>query len=175
MDAILVILDVTIAASSLAAGAAVLAVLAILLKENRTQASHLRQRRRRHRERLKRSLDALREPAAWDEFQGAADRDLRRGVRQRVFFSARVALGGGATVLDCSVIDLSSSGARLAFGHAIGFAAGAELALEIQGGDQLIRARVAWSRATQCGVRFSEPEAARPVLASWIERGHEAA
>lgn len=43
--------------------------------------------------------------------------DRRGAARRRVFFGAKISIGGGPSVFDCTIRDLSSSGARISLGH----------------------------------------------------------
>ena len=181
MDPLLFLLDGIIIASSLAAGAMPFVVLAMFLHQDLTQATRLKERRRRYREQLRRSLNTVQDLTASREADGrglteeASGRDLRRDPRKRVFLGARVRLDSSESALDCTVVDLSSSGARLAFGGVIAFSAGAEVVLQLRGDDKPVHARVAWSRANQCGIRFSEPEAIKPAMANSSEQAQQAA
>ena len=92
---------------------------------------------------------------------------LRDSARKRVFLAARLVLNTLGSALDATIVDLSETGARLAFGRIIHLPKGAELDMELRKTGERVRARVAWATETQCGVGFiGTPQAIVPFLSS---------
>ena len=80
----------------------------------------------------------------------------RRGERGNVLKRAKLAFGGA--VLDCTVLDLSTSGARVLLGAPVRLAG--EFALHMPGGS-VYAARLRWSRGREIGLEFAgEPKLA---------------
>jgi hypothetical protein len=87
--------------------------------------------------------------------------NLRQSARRRVFLPARVQPRGTTAALDCTVVDLSDTGARLAFGHSINLPG--EIEIELSKTHQSVRAAVIWQRENTCGVHFVQGTLARPA------------
>ncbi len=76
----------------------------------------------------------------------------RSNQRWRTILKARVLFNNRSSVLDCTVRDLSESGAQLAFADVTLLPPNFEL--EIPSKDRTLQARVVWSRGKSYGVRF---------------------
>ncbi len=122
-------------------------VVAVLI-ERLTRASRSKKLKARYRELLKRTLGSTREePVDWSM--------LRKSPRKRVFLGASIVPDNSGFSLNGMIIDLSATGARLAFGQRIELPKGLDLDLEFLKTGERVRARVAWATATQCGVMFT--------------------
>ena len=85
-----------------------------------------------------------------------ASHPARRGDRANVLKRAKLAFGGA--IFDCTVLDLSTSGARLMLGAPSRLAG--DLALHMPGGS-IYAARLCWSRGREVGLEFvGEPKLA---------------
>ncbi len=84
--------------------------------------------------------------------------DKRASKRRRTVLKGRVLFNNRASVFDCSVRDLSETGARLTLADVS--ALPADFELEIPSKDLRVRVRVMWSRGTNHGVRFVEGQRA---------------
>ncbi len=157
------VLDGIIVGGFTVAGAMPFVALIAALRENLTRDLKARERRRRYRDLLKRTIGTtLEERKDWQI--------LRKSHRQRVFLGARVVLSASRSTLDATIIDLSATGARLAFGRIVDLSRGSELDIELLKTGERVRARVAWATETQCGVAFtSTPQATAPFLTSAAE------
>ncbi len=88
--------------------------------------------------------------------QDPAGHPARRGDRANVLKRAKLVFGGA--ILDCTVLDLSASGARLTLGAPARLAG--EFALQMPGGS-VYAARLRWSRGREIGLEFvGEPKLA---------------
>ena len=79
-------------------------------------------------------------------------RQRRVGQRKRTFLAARVVFNNRSSVIDCTVRDLSPSGARLVFGHPLPLPA--QFELEIPSKGQVLCCSLRWSAGVSCGVHF---------------------
>ncbi len=79
--------------------------------------------------------------------------DRRTERRRKVLKGGHIAFNGGYSAYECVVKDISSSGARLAFGDEA--AAPHEFALSIKGEVRARPARVVWRYRGQMGVAFA--------------------
>ena len=83
-----------------------------------------------------------------------ASHAARRGERANVLKRAKLVFGGA--ILDCTVLDLSTSGARLTLGAPARLAG--EFALHMPGGS-VYAARLRWSRGREIGLELvGEPK-----------------
>ncbi len=86
------------------------------------------------------------------------EKDNRSSQRRRTVLTGRVVFNNRSSVLDCTVRDLSETGAR------ISFAAVSELPpefeLEIPNKGQRVQARLMWSRGATHGVMFVQDQKA---------------
>ncbi len=173
MDVLPLILDwvlvgLIVAGYSVAGVMPLVALVAVLI-ERQTRASRSKERKRRYRELLKRTLgDTQEEPGDWGIF--------RNSPRKRVFLGARLVLDTSGLSLDGTIIDLSATGARLAFGQRVELTKGQDVDLEVFKTRERVRARVAWATATQCGVMFTgSAEALAPLMNSLADIKRDAA
>ena len=152
MAAFLVALDALIAAAAL--GAAVSAIVTVVrLLDVRITPQQARDRQLRYRELLKRGRQSLWEPPN-DQELGSTIRNmnLRQSNRRRVFLAARIRHQALPSGLAGTILDISDTGARLAFGQPVELPR--EVELEISKRGQWVRAEVVWSKDNTCGVRF---------------------
>jgi hypothetical protein len=140
-----------------------------ILQERRTLAARSRERKRRYHDMLKRQRGTTpEEQKNWTI--------LRDSARKRVFLPARLVLNTLGSALDATIIDLSETGARLAFGRIIHLPKGAELDMELRKTGERVRARVVWATETQCGVGFiGTPQTIAPLLSSAATMARDAA
>ena len=80
------------------------------------------------------------------------DDDRRSTKRRRTVLTGKVLFNKRASVLDCTVRDLSDSGAQLTLADVS--ALPPDFELEIPSNDLLVPARVMWSRGKNHGIRF---------------------
>jgi hypothetical protein len=171
MTAVLPLLDTGIAFAAAGACVSGLVVLIGLAVPTRYRPQQARDRRRWYREQLKRGRIAYQDTPEDEQLKTLIHyMNLRQSRRERVFLAARVTLAGNPSGLDCTIIDISDTGARLAFGHAVDLPR--EIELEIRSRRRRVRADVVWSKDNTCGIRFiadlpkSQPlEPARPAPA----------
>ncbi len=78
--------------------------------------------------------------------------DKRASDRRRTVLKGRVLFNNRASVFDCTVRDLSDTGAQLTLPDVS--ALPHEFELEIPSKDILVQAQVMWSRGKNHGVRF---------------------
>lgn len=81
----------------------------------------------------------------------------RSAHRQRTLKAAKVILTDWST-LDCTIRDISESGARLVFGDA--FSLPEEFRLLLVSGNTIVPVRLLWQRGLAAGVAFTGPEEA---------------
>ena len=87
--------------------------------------------------------------------------DLRLAARRRSLLGARIEFNNRSSTLDCTVRDLSRTGARLALAGRSDVPD--EFDLWIEDRNQRYRAQVRWRRLTLVGVEFMAPAADPPV------------
>ena len=80
------------------------------------------------------------------------DDDRRSSKRRRTVLKGRVLFNNRSSVFDCTVRDLSDTGAQLTLADVS--ALPPDFELEIPSRDILVPARVMWSRGKNHGVRF---------------------
>jgi hypothetical protein len=80
--------------------------------------------------------------------------ETRRVTRERTFLQARIAFGDGAISAQCTVTQLSTSGARLIVSSSLSLPDRFEIAIP-QRGVKFI-ARLVWRHDDQAGVEFEE-------------------
>jgi hypothetical protein len=78
--------------------------------------------------------------------------DLRKSVRSRAMMSGKVVFNGRHSVVDCTVRNLSGSGAKLVFSAHVRIPD--EFDLELPQKGRTHRARVMWWAGESCGVLF---------------------
>ena len=97
--------------------------------------------------------------------------DQRRAPRKRVLYEGRVVFNNRFSIIECTVRDLSATGAKIAFPHATPLPS--EVELEIFKTRQNFRARVMWSDGKthglmfidQAGTRLPPPETSPQAIA----------
>ncbi len=80
------------------------------------------------------------------------DDDRRSSKRRRTVLKGRVVFNNRSSVLDCTVRDLSNTGAQLAFADV--FALPPDFDLEVPSKSLQVQAHLMWSRGKHHGVRF---------------------
>ncbi|MDI1342947.1 MAG: PilZ domain-containing protein [Pseudolabrys sp.] len=84
--------------------------------------------------------------------------DNRRASRNKSFLRGFVYFGNGPSAVDCTVRDISDTGARLKF---VGLPASSEtLTLTIPAKGQTFKAKVIWQQSNEIGIAFLEVPAA---------------
>ena len=78
--------------------------------------------------------------------------ERRSSKRWGAYFKARIVFNNRSSVLDCTVRDLSDTGAQLTLADVS--ALPPDFELEIPSIDMLVQAQVMWSRGKNHGVRF---------------------
>lgn len=96
-------------------------------------------------------------PAAMPvEVTGSGDvagSNRRREYRRRVYKGATIKFNGGFCALQCVVVDLSPSGARLSFGDTLGVPASFEI--RIAGEERWRSAEVRWRKPESIGIALA--------------------
>ncbi len=152
MAAFLVALDALIAAAALGASVSAI-VTAVGLLDVRITPQQARDRQLRFRELLKRGRQSLWESPNDQELSSTIrNMNLRQSNRRRVFLAARIRHQALPSGLAGTILDISDTGARLAFGEPLELPR--EVELEISKRGQWVRAEVVWSKDNTCGVRF---------------------
>ena len=85
------------------------------------------------------------------------DDDRRSSKRRRTVLKGRVVFNNRSSVLDCTVRDLSNTGAQLTLPDVS--ALPPDFELEIPGKNLQVQARLMWSRGKNHGVRFDQTSA----------------
>ncbi len=78
--------------------------------------------------------------------------EQRRAPRKRTLYDARVVFNNRFSIIECTVRDISDTGARISFPHSTPLPP--EVELEIFRTGQSFRARVMWSSGNQHGLMF---------------------
>jgi hypothetical protein len=78
--------------------------------------------------------------------------DLRAAKRTRSLLGGKVVFNGRSSSLDCTLRDLSATGAKLYFSAHVPIPE--EFVLEVPQKGRTHRARIMWRTADSCGVRF---------------------
>ena len=96
--------------------------------------------------------------------------ERRKGKRSRSLLGARIVFNNRASTFDCTVRNISETGARLVFGGPV--SAPDEFDLVISQKERTYRCRIAWRNANEMGVTFLDApaqagadEAARKIKA----------
>jgi hypothetical protein len=92
----------------------------------------------------------------------SAGSDLRGLRRQRVFKGAKIVFNGYHSVLDCTVRDLTETGARLRLSSTADVPQQFELYFPQE--KLIARARLAWQMGRDCGIALAEPLHSAPAL-----------
>jgi hypothetical protein len=91
--------------------------------------------------------------------------ERRKGVRSKSLLGARIVYNNRASTIDCTVRNISPTGARLVFGGPV--AAPDEFDLVISQKERTHRCRIAWRKANEIGVAFVDAqESASPIDAA---------
>ncbi len=85
------------------------------------------------------------------------EKDNRSSQRRRTVLTGRVVFNNRSSVLDCTVRDLSETGARISFAVS---ELPPEFELEIPNKGQRVQARLMWSRGATHGVMFVQDQKA---------------
>jgi PilZ domain len=80
--------------------------------------------------------------------------EFRSAVRARSLLRGRIFFNNQYSPMECTVRDISATGAKLAFGGPDGIPY--EFGLEIPVKRQKFRARLVWRQGSMCGVKFLE-------------------
>jgi hypothetical protein len=80
--------------------------------------------------------------------------ERRQSVRVPSELRSYIRALDGDDYVDCTVLDLSGTGAKLTVGHAI--AEGEPVELHIPARGEVVRATVVWSQDSELGVAFEE-------------------
>lgn len=78
--------------------------------------------------------------------------EKRRSKRMRSLLTGRVIFNNRCSVLDCTVSDISETGARISFAHPVEIPP--EFELDIPKRRSVDQARVMWSRGAEHGIQF---------------------
>jgi PilZ domain len=78
--------------------------------------------------------------------------DKRRSRRGRSLLQGRIIFNSHYSVLECTILDVSETGARITFAHPIQIPQ--EFELDIPKRGSITRTQVVWSRGREHGVRF---------------------
>ncbi|NIX78373.1 PilZ domain-containing protein [Microvirga terricola] len=81
-----------------------------------------------------------------------AQAEKRRSKRGRTLLDGRVIFNNRCSVIDCTVRDISESGARITFAHLTQLPS--EFELDIPRRGSVVRARVMWSNGKDAGIVF---------------------
>ncbi|MBL0406549.1 PilZ domain-containing protein [Microvirga aerilata] len=88
----------------------------------------------------------------------------RRSPRARTILNGRVVFNSRCSLIDCTIRDLSDTGAQITFSHPLSLPA--ELELEIPKKGLSTRAKVMWSNGANHGLLFLDAEQATPSNSS---------
>ena len=84
--------------------------------------------------------------------------DNRRSQRARSLLKGQIIFNNRFSILDCTIRDISDTGARIAFAHPVEIPAEFDLSVPKKG--STIRAKVVWSNGNEHGIMFiKDPEA----------------
>jgi hypothetical protein len=153
ISTVLPLLDAGISLAAAGACVSGFIVLIGLAAPSRYRPQQARSRRRWYRDQLKRGRVTYQDTPEDEQLKALIHyRNLRQSRRERVFLAARVTLAGSPSGLDCTIIDISNTGARLAFGHVVNLPR--QIELEIRGNRRRVRADVVWFKDNACGIHF---------------------
>ena len=89
--------------------------------------------------------------------------DKRNSTRKRSLLNGRIVFNNRRSVIECTIRDISETGAKISFSHPTPIPA--EFELDIPSKGSRVRARVMWSNGKECGVlfggRMETPDASR--------------
>lgn len=78
--------------------------------------------------------------------------DRRNSTRKRTLLKGRIIFNNRCSVIECTIRDISETGAKISFAHPTPLPA--EFELDIPSKGPPVRARVMWSNGKECGVFF---------------------
>ena len=78
--------------------------------------------------------------------------DRRNSTRKRSLLNGRIVFNNRCSVIECTIRDISETGAKILFSHPTPIPA--EFELDIPSKGPPVRARVMWSNGKECGVLF---------------------
>ena len=87
--------------------------------------------------------------------------DQRNSRRTRSLLNGRIIFNNRSSVIDCTIRDVSETGARIVFAHPVQIPPGFELDIPKRG--PAVRARVIWSNGNEHGVSFVDRLGPSPV------------
>ena len=85
--------------------------------------------------------------------------EARRAERVRSFLKARIVFNNHNTTIECTIKNISTSGAKIEIGNAMSIPETFDLEIPQKGRSH--RARLSWRNATAIGVEFIDEEAGR--------------
>ena len=88
--------------------------------------------------------------------------DKRKSLRHRVFKGGKIVLGLSGGAIDCSILDLSDTGAKLRVRDVTTLPA--EFRLLIVSESAIVATRLAWQHGNIIGVEFTGPRRPAPPL-----------
>lgn len=94
--------------------------------------------------------------------------DRRREHRGRTYLGSQVAFNNRWSTIDCLVRNMSQTGAKIEFAHAVLLPSEFELIIPQKGNSR--RVRVVWRQATALGVSFVDPDAGTVVPIEWARQ-----
>lgn len=78
--------------------------------------------------------------------------ERRSSTRKRSLLNGRIVFNNRCSVIECTIRDISETGAKISFAHPTPIPA--EFELDIPSKGSPVRARVMWSNGKECGVLF---------------------
>ena len=78
--------------------------------------------------------------------------DRRNSTRKRSLLNGRIVFNNRCSVIECTIRDISETGAKISFAYPTPIPA--EFELDIPSKGPPVRARVMWSNGKECGVLF---------------------
>ena len=94
--------------------------------------------------------------------------EARQGERVRALLRARIIFNNQNSTIDCTIKNISTSGAKIDLGNSASVPA--EFDLEVPQRGRTYRARIVWRDASALGVTFVEDTAARQPVETNLER-----
>ena len=94
--------------------------------------------------------------------------EARQGERVRALLRARIIFNNQNSTIDCTIRNISTSGAKIELGNTASVPA--EFDLEIMQRGQIYRARIVWRDVAALGVTFIEANAATQPADMSVER-----
>jgi len=94
--------------------------------------------------------------------------DRRREHRGRTYLGGQVAFNNRWCTIDCLVRNMSQTGAKIEFAHAVLLPSEFDLIVSQKGDSR--RVCVIWRQATALGVSFADPDAGAVVPIEWARQ-----